>query len=219
MWRFLAASILLVSVSGGARAHFIFLELAEDAAVTMRFSEVPGEATKSWLQELAAPMVVRDVNGETVAMSPGEGALTGKASPGTRVVRGSLDYGVLDREKEGRGVFMLVYHAKGVAGMDVADKPVGMPLEVLASEADGRLTVTVLRGGKPVAGAEVVVSVAGVELEGELASDASGEVSLALPGPGVLGVRALVKEDRQGEAEGKTYSQVRHYTTLVAPRE
>lgn len=194
-------------------AHFIFLELKDDS-VAMRFSEAPGEETEKELQEKAKPMAVKTDSGTAVTMAFGEDALSGTVAAEIKAVSGSLDYGVLDRGSQGRGVFMLVYHAKGVRSLAEAATKLGLPVEVIAEAKEGQLEIQVLRDGAPAAGAELTLSIEGKE-DLELNADEMGKAKVALPEKGTLGIRAMVREEKAGEADGKAYTFVRHYSTLT----
>lgn len=210
---------IALAAAVSAQAHFIWLELPADAAaeVRMRFSEQPGERTRPTLQEKAAPMAVRTAGGDALKLSVGEAYLSGPVAEDAAAVLGSLDYGVLDRSSEGRGKFLLVYHARGVRTAEEAAKPSGLPIDVTAKVEGNTVSVQVLRDGKPVPAAEVFATLPGVEEEKEGVTDEQGHASFSLNGGGWLGIRAMVPEEHKGESNGEAYDLVRHYSTLTVP--
>jgi uncharacterized GH25 family protein len=207
----LVAAIALLAPS--AQAHFIFLELNE-TGLAMRLAEAPGEKSEKALQEKAKPMAVKTDKGEAIETSFGENALAGKVGAETKVVSGSLEYGILDREAQGRGVFMLMYHAKGARTAADAATKLGLPVEIVVEVVDKELKIQVLKNGEPAPAAELTVYSPGAD-DIELDADDKGQAKLPLPGTGLLGVRAMVREDKAGESGGKPYTFIRHYSTLT----
>jgi uncharacterized GH25 family protein len=202
-----------------AHAHFAWIELPPDApgVVQLRFEEAPGERTRESLQELVKGMQAETNTGTTLSFTVGDGALESERPDGATRAWGSYDYGVLDRSEQGRGVFMLVYHAKAVAEASEAGEKVGLPLEVTA-ELDGQnLTCTVLYKGEPAADTEVFLSLPGVVEETEMKTDASGQVRALVMEDGWVGARATAPEEGAGEIDGEKYELTRHYSTLTFP--
>ncbi|MBX3180087.1 MAG: hypothetical protein KF886_22275 [Candidatus Hydrogenedentes bacterium] len=198
-----------------AQAHFIFLELPPNApdVAHMRFAEEPLEPTTPDLQERSAPMVVKTDSGAEVAFAGGEDARVASVSPETTALLGSLDYGVIERG----GEFLLVYYAKAARNAAEAGAASGLALEVLADVKDGSLTVTVLHGGKPASGAELVVNLPGADEQATTTTNAAGQASFPIEPGGWVGLRARVVESRSGAHDGKAYTEVRSYSTLTFP--
>ena len=217
MFRSIPAAFAALCFVTAAQAHFIWIELPPELATAahMRFAEEPGEATSADMQALAAPMAVKTAGGDAVTFAPGDDALTAAVAEDVAAAGGTLDYGVLDRSEGGRGVFMLVYHAKAARTLADAAEPMGLPLEVIASEADGTVTVTVLHNGEPAAGAELQVFLPAVLEPAETTTGTDGKATFDVSGTDWLGVRAMVPEEKSGEHDGKAYDLVHHYSTLT----
>lgn len=200
-----------------AHAHFMWLELPVEAPaqVHLRFTEEPQEKTREGMQEKAAPMQVQLPGGDPIAMASGEESLVGAVLEDATVVTGSLDYGILDKSEEGRGKFLLVYHAKGVRSAADAEKPAGLPVELTAKRHGDTLLITVLKDGKSAPTAEIVATVPGSEEELKAVTDESGQATLTFKGEGWIGVRAMVADETPGEHKGEAYELTRSYTTLA----
>lgn len=212
----LSISLVIMTCLTG-HAHFMWLELPAETPgeVHLRFTEEPQEKTRQSMQEKAMPMRVHLPGGESIAMEQGEESLVGKVAAETSVVLGSLDYGVLDKSAEGRGKFLLVYHAKGVRSAADAETPAGLPVELTAKREGNVLLVTVLKDGKPVPTAEIVATVPGSEEALTTETDEQGRATLKFNGEGWIGVRAMVADHTPGEHNGEAYELTRAYTTLA----
>lgn len=206
---------LTVCLALQADAHFIFLELPPEkpTCAQLRFSEEPLEETSPALQEKSAPFTVQTGDGTPVPFSAGEGAREGVIPEDTALLKGSLDYGVMDRG----GIYLLAYHAKATRNTHKTTKIVGLPLEVLAQVKDGALVVTVLLQGKPAAGAELVVNLPTVKKQAEATTNAEGQATFPIEVGGWVGIRAKAEESRSGTLGDKAYEVVRHYSTLTFP--
>jgi N-acetylneuraminic acid mutarotase len=124
------------------------------------------------------------------------------------------DWGIL--EKNGAR-YKLTYYAKCLLGLDPAKHPAApiesQRLDLVPAWKDGQPGVVAFWMGKPLAGAEVTVE----PFEGEKVvgkTDDSGRFGFAT-GPGVSSVRVKHVEAAAGEEGGKSYSEVRHYSSLV----
>lgn len=202
-----------------AYAHFLWVRIENEAAPTLRlqFTEQVAEKTLPALLEKIKPARVWIPNGETVTLRAGEGALESGLPAGTRLVAAEQVWGVLDKQAQGRGVFLLRYYAKAAVSLKAAADPVKLATEVFARREGAKLVVVVFHAGKPAAGAEVVVVRPGNENLLALKTDASGEARFTVANKGVCGVRAMVEEQKAGEYEGKSYKLARNYSTLTFP--
>jgi Domain of unknown function (DUF4198)/Kelch motif len=216
-------AVALVAGATSARAHFLWIapdSSPKDGRVHVYFSESPEPDDPELLGKLKGLKVQQVSAGEkpqTLNLTRGDDSLL--ATPvGPLAQSFSLDhtYGLLDRNGE---VFLLVYHGRmyPANSKDQWTPPTSeqrLPLELVPSVAEGRLAVRVLWQGQPLAGAELRATPAGAEpVDGK--SDALGQFSLAASRPGQYALRAKYVEKRAGEAEGKKYATVRHYSTLV----
>jgi uncharacterized GH25 family protein len=198
-----------------ASAHFLWLEFPEQPGeVHLGFTETPGRKTRETLQDKVKGTAVTNAAGEAVAMEKAEGALKGKMDQ-QDAASGSLCYGVLDRSGEGRGVFLLRYHAKAASNIAQASRKLGLPVEVVAEQTDDGIKVQVLKDGAPAPGAELTLSRGDTTEEQELEADEQGTALIPAPAPGLSGIRAMVAEEKSGEHDGQAYTLVRHYSTLT----
>ncbi|MBC7808000.1 MAG: hypothetical protein H7145_17870, partial [Akkermansiaceae bacterium] len=94
------------------------------------------------------------------------------------------------------------------------------PAELLARRDGETLVVSVRQGGWPVAQTEVWVHTPGSDTPVSIRTDELGEARVTFPTGkigGFVGVRALVKEAKPGEAGGKKYPAVHRWATLTFP--
>ena len=205
----LAAAILF---AGTAQAHFAWLEFDKDT-VQLRFSEGPGVETPAELQANIADMTIE----AHIPMASTENFLAGSLCSTVNFVHGSYNYGVLDRSEQDRGVFMLKYHAKAARNLEDAMTKAGHAVEVFAEVKDGKMHVQVLHNGKPAPASELTISQEGADTDLEFDTDAEGRAAIPVGTEGWIGVRAMVREDTEGEHDGQAYSMIRHYATLTFP--
>lgn len=206
---------IATSVALNAQAHFIFLELPPEQPniAQMRFSEEPLERTDAELQEKSAPMTVTTVDDKPLEFAPGKEARLAQLPTGVWAIKGSLDYGIMNRG----GEYLLVYHAKAVRDLEGAGKTVGLPMEVLSEVKDGEIIITVLMDGKPAPGAELVVNLPTVKRQSEITTDDEGRATFPIEPGGWVGIRAKVQAAKKGIHGNTPYEQVRIYSTLTFP--
>lgn len=135
---------------------------------------------------------------------------------GSRIVVGTVDYGVLQRGDA--KPFRLHYYPKAIFGDIPAEKTatVGdrVPLELVPIIDGSKLRFKALAGGKPVAKAEVTVLVPGEEKPKVVNTDETG-LTPAFDKMGTYGAQTRQVEAKAGEQDGKKYEEVRHYATLA----
>lgn len=85
----------------------------------------------------------------------------------------SLNYSVLDKRDQNRGLFWLYYYAKAALTPEASQTKVGIAVELSVVMKDGKPVVTVLHNGKPAEKASVVAVIPGKEetFKGETAAD------------------------------------------------
>jgi hypothetical protein len=145
------------------------------------------------------------------------------ATAGTKPawVYGTCVYGVLAK---GKAPFKLTYYCKTAVNATTTTKldralPVGgekaLKLDVMA-KFGAKPTATVLWDGKPLAGAQVVVTVPGYEGTEELTTGKDGTVALKLPkAKGMYALRARHIAAAKGKLKDKAYDEERSYSTLT----
>ena len=100
---------------------------------------------------------------------------------------------------------------------DAAKQSIDDVTERLGEVKDGTLTVTVLQGGKPAAGSELVVNLPTAEEQAKATTNEAGQATFPIEPGGWVGVRAKVQETRAGTHGDKEYKEVRSYSTLTFP--
>jgi uncharacterized GH25 family protein len=135
---------------------------------------------------------------------------------GSRIVIGSIDYGVLQRGDS--KPFFLRYYAKAIFGdMPLAEKAAAgerVPLELIPVVDGGKLRFKAVAGGKPMVKAEVTVLVPGEDKSKVVATDEHG-LTPAFEKQGAYGVQTRRVQEKAGEHAGKKYEEVRDYATLA----
>ena len=115
--------------------------------------------------------------------------------------------------------YLLVYHARMYPDTtrnrwNAPASDQRLPLELVPSLVQGKLTVRTLWQGQPVAAAEVkAVPAGGDAIEGT--SNSAGEFAVSANQAGTYAFRAKYVEKIAGEREGKKFQTIRHYSTLV----
>ncbi|MEX0642819.1 MAG: PQQ-binding-like beta-propeller repeat protein [Pirellulales bacterium] len=92
-----------------------------------------------------------------------------------------------------------------------------LKLDIVPASKAGQLQLTVLWNGKPLAGAELMVTVGDVDIV-EAKTDDKGQATLRPKGFGLIGVMTNHAEDGvAGELDGKKYVNRTYYATLTFP--
>jgi uncharacterized GH25 family protein len=220
---------LLLAAAAPARAHFVWLLPAEPGAkepgVRLVFSDGLEPDKPELLKKVAhTKLFARGADGKEVAVKAAEGkdALQVALPDGKLYeVAGVCRYGVTQRGST--EPFLLNYYPKAFAGQGQQRGPVAflqpwpkLPLEIVPVLDAAGPAVRVFWQGEPLAGAEVALLVPGVDKPVEGKTDAGGTFMLKeQQKAGLYGVRARHTEKKAGELDGKKYTEVRHYATLV----
>lgn len=219
-------SLAWLCVGGGnVFAHFLWLK-AVDGKVHVYFAEEAAPDDPELLKLVAKAEAwgqVKDSQGATefkpIELELGDESLVGEIPAKAGIWGLDHNYGVMTRGGE---TFNLRYYAKtytneGITTAGgVADKN-RLPLEITPRWQDRQLILKVTWLTKAAADVEVIVRGAGVTED--LKTNAAGEVSLTPTEPGVLSVRTKLVEDKAGTQDEKTYTSIRHYSTLTLPLE
>jgi hypothetical protein len=144
----------------------------------------------------AIPLVTTDTDG-LVAKTPAD------------TLFASVDYGVSNRG-EGQAV-LLRYHAKC---QPVGGKGLGLPLEVTPKAVTGGVAFVITAGGKPLGNGSVMLHEPGDTDPRAVATDADGLTPTYSKG-GRYAVRVGRFEKGKGEHDGKAYTGIWEYSTLV----
>lgn len=213
-----AALTFLLACPVAARAHFLWLlaEKSGDALELHAFlSEQPLPDLPEFMKHIEKSQIT--AGGKPLAWSRGENTfLVPLPDDKPAEVDGWCDLGVMTR---GGATFRLVYTARVQLALpreDAKESLEGLRLRALGA-SDGKSDVQVTFNGKPAAGSVVKLYLE----EGdpiELKADGDGRLSCAGVVEGKTGLLAKWIEKGEGQANGKTYGETRHYATLtVAP--
>jgi hypothetical protein len=200
-----------------AHAHFLWGEVTQDTppVAQLSFNEEPGGVSDGDMVARIEAARAWDDKGKTIALQTA-GAVRSGVLKGGRVFGADQNFGVLDRTKEGRGVFKLLYYTKAALTLDDANQSVKLPFELFARR-DGadRIVVTVKRGAAPYASAKLNVYTPLQDKPTPLTSDVNGEIRFEAKTPGLYGIRAAWVDETPGEEGGKKYPFIRNYSTLT----
>ena len=142
-----------------------------------------------------------------VAFDPADKSVTVKTSAETLFV--SAEYGVSNR---GEGHLVLLhYHAKSQPLGGVA---VGLPLELTPKAVSGGVAFVATGGGKPLANTTVVIHEPGTAESRTVTTDADGQTPTYTKA-GRYAARVGRFEKKKGEFEGKAYTGIWEYSTVV----
>lgn len=202
------------ALAAAVPAHFVWGVHRNDG-VRFEFSENPGDSIlENFAGKAGKLKLVYPENQAALVTQEHFVSLTSS----TPLVGARLDYGVLDRGEQGRGVFQLIYHVKSAKTLAAAGQSAKMPIEIMVSRhSSSEAKAKVLWNGKPLADAEVIYGCQKAK-ESTTKTDSKGEAVLSgiLPNK-TLFVRSFAAEKKSGEFEGKKFDSVRHYATLTAP--
>jgi hypothetical protein len=222
MKRVIGAVVLLLAITATARAHFLFIvppARFADRTLTVVFSDTtePDKNPKLLDKIAHTKFQVIDGRGRAKAIKAvrGRNALLMEVGGKEPVdVVGVCDYGVISKGKES---FRLFYYGRTCLGGGLTEPlpATVLPLQVVLADTKAGVRVQVLWQGRPLAGSEVV-AVWGEKSE-PVKTDRNGIAQLKAAEAGPVAVRASYVETKKGKHDGKEYSSVRHYATLVIP--
>lgn len=213
------------AMSATAQSHFPWIVLSPQEHPTralVYFGETAAPDDPDLLKNIAKSEVyfVSGVRGEPkkAELTTADDALLAEAGEGQTLTAAALqlEYGVISR---GGQAFLLKYYAKAYPSVlpgtwRALGKSDILPFEI-TPQADGIATIlNVTWQGKPAANAEVVVWGPGLKEDLKGVTDDAGDFRCELPETGLYSIRAKQVEKAAGERAGKTFDEVRHYTTL-----
>lgn len=196
-----------------AQAHYLWAVLSPNRdTLTVGLQENPDLPALS-LNSKAQSVKAWSASGLKIDLKPTTQSLAGILIGRSAGV--SLDYGVIDRREDGRGVFWLRYYAKAAANPAASQKLLGLPFELtLTKSVDVAPVVHAISNGKPAASADIVVESPSGDTIFQGKTDADGNATLpTLKAP--YAVRALITSNAKGNHDGHAYELSRTYTTLT----
>lgn len=218
MTRFLAGTMLSLMLTAALQAHFVFVvphSGGTKAKVVFSDSLDPDENVP--IDKVSTlKLFLRGSGSKDVPLTWSKGENCYELDiPGedTRVIYGSVDYGVMARQ--GSKPYLLRYHPKAIVGPWTKAARLGdaCPAEIVPVGEAGKLRFQVLAHGKPVADTEVTVLVTGSKGK-KVKTDRDG-LTPEFAQPGQYGAWVRSTEAAYGEHAGQKYDEVRHYATLV----
>jgi len=211
-----AAVLCALLVARPASAHFLWGEVTQDAHPIAKLSlaDGPGGISEADFVNRIQTARAWDGNGQEVTLTTSSGVRSGQLKNNT-VFAAAQFYGVLDKTKEGRGVFRCMYYAKSALTIDGANQNLNLPFELFARR-DGadHIIVTARRGVAPYPNAELHLYEPNQEKWSVHITDAKGEIRFASKA-GLYGIKAAWIDQTPGEIEGKKYPFTRNYSTLA----
>lgn len=196
-------------------AHFLWARV--DGSTTRKleisFGELPEEPTTAVPLSRLALARAMDLEGRPLALLEASTGLTCDLGPDVRVASAVQSWGVIDRVGDGTGAFLLEYYAKGTLSIEDAQSRSKLPLEVFVRRDGDQIVATVKRDETPLPGSAVQVCHETAPSI-DLVTDSAGQVRWTAAA-GRFGVRARWIENRTGTVEGKSFKEVRHYSTLT----
>lgn len=216
-------AMFLISMPSLSWGHFIWIASGpqvKDGKVHIYFSEDASPDDPKFLEKISAAQLNQIASdGKSVVLKTAQDAdsLAAHATNADgSVFCLSHVYGVITRGPE---PMLLKYYAKSQPSSNPQTwRAVGkekLPLELVAQSNGVETTFTVLWQGAPLANTPVTVTGPGISTKLEVNSNDKGEASFPLKDAGLYSVRTKNSESTPGEAEGKKYAVVRHYTTLT----
>ncbi len=195
-------------------AYAQFLYLRPDTTTAGNFSLVFHSAP---LTDSATPAISLGIRAVTavgeggkraqVTIESGDKSATLKSSADTLFA--SIDYGVSNR---GEGHLVLLrFHAKTQPAGGVA---VGLPLELTSKAVSGGVAFVATVNGKSLGNVTVTIHEPGVAEPKAVTTDADGQTPTYTK-PGRYAARVSRFEKAKGEHEGKAFTGVWEYSTLV----
>jgi uncharacterized GH25 family protein len=218
MLRFAIAAAFLAGLTITAEAHFVFVVPdAKDATKALVvFSDDLNVDDAVTMEKVGGlKLQVRDTGGKLTdaKIEVGKHSMAvAVPGSGTRVVFGSVPYGVM--QKGDAKPYLLSYHPKAILGAIPADGgKLGTAPELVPVAAAGRVKFLFLVSGKATADAEVTVILPDGKKE-KVKTDHQG-MTKEFTGAGRYGAWTRTTEAKSGEHGGKKYEETRHYATLV----
>ncbi len=219
-----AAGICIPAVS---QAHFVWLvqkTVMGQPQLHVYFSEDAEPDSPELLKKLETFVVRQSSTGgdaRQLKLTTGpESLMAAIDTTQGSIVTGRIEYGVAARNPTNR--YFIIYNAKsGPALDDPAWKKIEtsklIDVDVIpALSNSGKVEVTVLWKGTPVAKSEVTAVIPGVgEVKAE--TDEKGTATFEKGQPGVYAIRARVIQEENGEHQGAAYDSIRNYGTVTFP--
>ena len=214
---FCALALCSVIAATPAHAHFIWGEVTPDAIPTAKLalSDGPGQASDEGMVERIKNARIWNGRGEELKLETNGEIRTGSLK-GSTLFASEHFYGVLDKTKEGRGVFRCMYYSKASLDIDTTSYSMKLPFELFARrDGGGFVVVRAKRGDAVYEGAKLNVYLPGEKKWTAYVTDANGEIRFEANKPGLYGIKAAWVDETPGEVDGKKYPFTRNYSTLT----
>ncbi|MCW3060854.1 MAG: hypothetical protein JWQ02_2675 [Capsulimonas sp.] len=201
-----------------ARAHFFWASITPDPqpAFHLTFGEDSSEPISEKLMDHAKTAQAWTAAGD-LKLEPKDSFLTSVLPAGAKAVAAGCTWGIVPPREPGKTAFFLEYYAKAVTDFSGASETVNLPLELFARRDGAAIILTVKENNQPAVKSDIVVQVPNSNEDVKLTTDGKGEARFTPAKSGSYNVRALVEHQRSGAHNGKPYSLVKEYTTIVLP--
>jgi hypothetical protein len=218
----IAALAVWASAARDASAHFLFIHIGPVAeagrTAEVYFSEQAQAGDPTFIDKIAhTKLWVQKTPGQFQALQVRKASDRLRAflpTSGSIAVIGDCTYGVLSRETP----FLLRHYPKAIAGKPadlngLLPNP-NIPLEIVATVDDQRVTFVALYQGKPVPQA-VFTTIDSDLTNEELSAGADGRATWKPPTTGRYSVYTRLVTKESGEFNGKKYQEVRNFATIA----
>lgn len=212
-----AIALCTLAGIGPAHAHFLWGEVTTDKSPVARLalSDGPGEISDGDMVQRIQTAQAWNGQGKELELKTTEAVRSGSLD-GSTVFSSAQFYGVLDKTREGRGLFRCMYYAKAALTIEEAGQNLKLPFELFARRDGARhVIVTAKRSADVYEGAKLNVFEPGKEKWTTYTTDAKGEIRFEATKPGLYGIKAAWVDETPGEIEGKKYPFTRNYSTLT----
>jgi hypothetical protein len=230
------ASIVILGLVTTARAHFLFIRIEPQAeagrSAEVYFSEQAEAGDPRFIAKIAhTKLWVQSRPGEFRELKARAGVdrlRAGLPTDHSLAVVGECQYGVVARP--GQTAFLLRYYPKAVAGkaplLNRLMSKREIPFEIQADFDDdtqerrkgkssgGRIRLTALRNGRPIAAA-VFTAIDSSLSEETIKANADGKAEWVPQAPGRYSVYVRETLKQPGSLDGKGYDEIREFATLA----
>lgn len=212
-----AIALCALATARPASAHFLWGEVTSEtpAVAKLALADRPGLPSEDdMVERIKGARAWNDAGKELELVS--NGTVRSGSLENSNAFSSWQYYGVLDKTKEGRGVFRCMYYAKSALTVEGTSQNLNLPFE-LFGRRDGadHVIVTAKRGTEIFPGALLNLFVPGVPMWTKFTTDEKGEIRFEVKTPGLYGIKAAWIDETPGEVEGKKYPFTRNYSTLT----
>ena len=215
--RLVTTAAALLSFSGFAHAHFLWVHLVQrDAtrAVEIVLSDGPYTDTARPLVNYIEGLEAHTPgDASALPLAATDWGLEASLTADARLVTARKSMGLFS-PPTGAPPHRLEYFAKGALDLKSAGTRVGQPMEVVLRAEGDALVATTWFEGAPAVGAQLQIGIQGTEHKELRETDAEGQVRFPRPNSGLLALRSRVEVFEDGVIDETPYDKIHFYATL-----